>query len=175
MVYKKIIAGLGVATALGIAALPVAGTFAESANVDVTVNVGATIAISAASPAAVSMTPGQKTSSNAANITVSTNSAGGYKLTVKDADTNTALVNANGTIPAVSGALEAGTAGWNITGGDLVNVAISTEDQTVKTNTNSTHTAIANDVTAMTYNFATGDAQVTGEYKDTIVYTATAL
>ena len=175
MTYKKIIAGLGVAAALGVAALPVAGALAESANVNVTVNVGSTIAISATSPEAVSMTPGQKASSNAANITVSTNNAGGYKLTVKDADTNTALVNANGTIPAQAGTLSAGTAGWNITGGDLTNAAISTEDQTVKTNTNSAHTAIANEVTAMTYNFATGDAQVTGEYVDTIVYTATAL
>ena len=177
MVYKKIIAGLGVATALGIAALPVAGTFAESANVNVTVEVGATIAISADSPATVSMTPNQKTSSNAANVRVSTNNTGGYKLTVKDGDTNTNLVNANANdvIPAVDGALNAGTAGWNISGGDLSNKAVLTTEQTVKTNSNSNHTAISNDVTAMTYNFATKDAQMQGQYVDTIVYTATAL
>jgi hypothetical protein len=177
MVYKKIIAGLGVAAALGIAALPVAGTFAESANVDVTVNVGATIAISADSPATVSMTPNQKTSSNAANVRVSTNNTGGYKLTVKDGDTNTNLVNANANdvIPAVDGVLNAGTAGWNISGGDLSNKAVLTTEQTVKTNSNSNHTAISNDVTAMTYNFATKDAQMQGQYVDTIVYTATAL
>lgn len=177
MVYKKIIAGLGVAAALGIAALPVAGTFAESANVNVTVEVGATIAISADSPATVSMTPNQKTSSNAANVRVSTNNTGGYKLTVKDGDTNTNLVNANANdvIPAVDGVLNAGTAGWNISGGDLSNKAVLTTEQTVKTNTNSNHTAISNDVTAMTYNFATKDAQMQGQYVDTIVYTATAL
>lgn len=176
MVYKKIIAGLGVATALGVAALPVAGTFAESASVDVTVNVGSTIAISADSPAAVTMNPDQKTSSNAANVTVSTNSLNGYTLSVKDADSNTALVNGNGdTIPALGGALSAGTAGWNITGGNLNNAAISATDQVVKTNNNSNHTAIANDVTAMTYNFATGTAQMQGTYVDTIIYTATAL
>ena len=179
MVYKKIIAGLGVATALGIAALPVAGTFAadNSASVNVTVNVGATIAISADSPATVSMTPNEKTSSNAANVRVSTNNTGGYMLTVKDGDTNTNLVNANANdvIPAVDGALNAGTAGWNISGGNLSNKAVLTTEQTVKTNSNSDRKAISNDVTAMTYNFATKDAQMQGQYVDTIVYTATAL
>ena len=182
MVYKKIIAGLGVVTALGIAALPVAGTFAADPasagdEVTVTVNVGATIAISADSPATVTMTPNQKTSSNAANVRVSTNNTGGYMLTVKDGDTNTNLVNANANdvIPAVDGALNAGTAGWNISGGNLSNKAVLTTEQTVKTNSNSGHTAISNDVTAMTYNFATKDAQMQGQYVDTIVYTATAL
>lgn len=179
MVYKKIIAGLGVATALGVATLPVAGTFAaeNSANVDVTVNVGATIAISAASPATVNMTPNQKASSEAANVMVSTNNTGGYKLTVKDGDTNTNLVNANNNdvIPAVDGVLDAGTAGWNISGGELSNKAVLTTEQTVKTNSNSERKAISNDVTAMTYNFATKDAQMQGQYVDTIVYTATAL
>ena len=177
MVYKKIIAGLGVAAALGIAALPVAGTFAESANVDVTVTVGATIAISADSPATVSMNPNQKKSSNAANVMVSTNNTGGYMLTVKDGDTNTNLVNANANdvIPAADGELNAGTAGWNISGGNLSNKAVLTTEQTVKTNSNSERKAISNDVTAMTYNFATKDAQMQGQYVDTIVYTATAL
>ena len=181
MVYKKIIAGLGVATALGVATLPVAGTFAadpKSASVDVTVTVivGATIAVSAASPATVSMTPNQKTSSNAANVMVSTNNTSGYRLTVKDGDTNTNLVNANANdvIPAVDGVLNAGTAGWNISGGELSNKAILTTEQTVKTNANPNRTAISNDVTAMTYNFATKDAQMQGQYVDTIVYTATA-
>lgn len=179
MVYKKIIAGLGVATALGIAALPVAGTFAAdpasaTANVDVTVNVGATIAIATDGPAAVSMTPNQ-TASSTGTVTVSTNNLGGYKLSVKDADSDLALKTAGDEIPALGGTLTAGTAGWNISGGSLSNTAIKATDQTVKENTNSANAAISNEVTSMTYNFATKNGQLQGQYVDTIVYTATTL
>ena len=78
------------------------------------------------------------------------------------------------TIPAVSGALTAGTAGWNISGGDLDKVAVTASDQTVKTNPNTMHTGIQEDV-QMTYGVATAAAQAQGTYQDVIVYTATAL
>ena len=78
------------------------------------------------------------------------------------------------TIPAQAGNLVAGTAGWNLSGGDLTKAAISATDQVVKTNSNTAHTGIQEDI-QMTYGVATGTAQAQGTYMDTIVYTATTL
>ena len=155
---KSVVLGLGLTTALGIASLPVA-TFAatSSQSVAVKVNVSSVIALSADNLSTeVTMTPSAlDTTTLKTKLTVATNSKNGYKLTVKDADSTTAMASTDTTetIPAQAGNLVAGTAGWNLTGGDLTKVAIS----------------------QMTYGVATGTAQAQGTYMDTIVYTATTL
>jgi len=157
---KSVVLGLGLTTALGIASLPVA-TFAatSSQSVAVKVNVSSVIALSADNLSTeVTMTPSAlDTTTLKTKLTVATNSKNGYKLTVKDADPTTAI-----------------TAGWNLSGGDLTKVAIATTDQVIKTNSNTAHTGIQEDI-QMTYGVATGTAQAQGTYMDTIVYTATTL
>ena len=176
---KSVVLGLGLTTTLGIASLPVA-TFAatSSQSVAVKVNVSSVIALSADNLSTeVTMTPSAlDTTTLKTKLTVATNSKNGYKLTVKDADTTTAMISGDTTetIPAQAGNLVAGTAGWNLTGGDLTKVAISATDQVVKTNSNTAHTGIQEDI-QMTYGVATGTAQAQGTYMDTIVYTATTL
>lgn len=106
-------------------------------------------------------------------VTVYTNNHAGYKLTVKDSDTTTALTSTESSIPA-SATTTAGTAGWSIAGGDLEASAIVSSEAAqplVVKNTNSKTSG--GDATTMTYTVATASAQETGTYTDTITYTAT--
>ena len=174
---KSVVLGLGLTTVLGIVSLPVA-TFAATSSQSVEVNVSSVIALSADNLSTeVTMTPSAlDTTTLKTKLTVATNSKNGYKLTVKDADPTTAMTSADTTetIPAQAGNLVAGTAGWNLSGGDLTKAAIATTDQVVKTNPNTAHTGIQEGI-QMTYGVATGTAQAQGTYMDTIVYTATTL
>ena len=176
---KNVVVALGVATALGISTLPVA-TYAASAtkNITVKVNISSVIALSADSLSTeVSMTPNSvNTTGLKTKLTVATNNKNGYKLTVKDADNDFSMKSGDTTetIPARAGTLSAGTAGWNISGGDLDKVAASSTDQTVKTNNNAANVGIQEDI-QMTYGVATSAQQAQGTYQDIIVYTATTL
>ena len=177
---NRIVATLGIATALGIAAMPIA-TYAaatDTKNITVKVNVASVIALSADSLSTeVTMNPNNvNTTGLKTKLTVATNNKNGYKLTVKDVDSTTAMTSNDTieTIPALAGNLTAGTAGWNLSGGDLNKVAIAATDQTVKTNPNTAHVGIQEDID-MTYGVATSAAQAQGTYQDVIIYTATAL
>ena len=177
---NRIVATLGITTALGIASMPIA-TYAaatDSKNVTVKVNVASVIALSADSASTeITMNPNNvNTTGLKTKLTVATNNKNGYKLTVKDVDSTTAMTSADTTetIPATAGVLTAGTAGWNISGGDLNKVAVTTADQVVKTNPNTAHVGIQEDID-MVYGVATSAAQAQGTYQDVIIYTATAL
>lgn len=109
-------------------------------------------------------------------ITVYTNNATGYDLTLLDGDTDNDLVNSNGaTIDATSATtLTAGTAAWGyrVSGDtDWLAVPIST-DPAAPIATLSTKTS-GGDTTIVEYGVATAADQATGVYADTIVYTAT--
>lgn len=176
---KKVVVALGVATALGIATLPLS-TFAASSTSDITVKVkiGSVIALSADNQLTeTNLNPNNvNTTALKTRLTVATNSRNGYKLTVKDKDANTNLASTetSDVIPALAGNLTAGTAGWNISGGELNKAAVTATDQVVKTNPNSTHASINEDI-QMTYGVSTSASQAQGTYSDVIVYTATAL
>ena len=196
----KIIAALGVAAGLGIAALPAGSIFAQSSltpldlttntkqsqNVTVSLTVGEAITLgvqnvkcattdgAADAGAEVSLTV-KATGSCSHAVAGSTNAAAGYTLSVKDADTNTALMLDGGAdiaqnkIVAQGGALggDPWVAGWNLSGGDLAaNTAITTANQTVKS-----RATAGEDEFTMTYNFATRVDQNAGLYKDVITYT----
>ena len=126
-------------------------------------------------------------------VTVYTNNAVGYFLTVRDSDNNTNLTHASGTdyIPTTDSALSAGTAGWNFDvtkfgtrtgdiwaptadGNDSITVennAITPTDATI----DSLSTKTSNGrTTYVDYNVATSEDQSAGIYSDTLVYTATA-
>ena len=108
-------------------------------------------------------------------ITIYTNNASGYSLTMKDGDTNNALVNGSNSIPATSATtLSEGTAAWGYrvgTSGNWLAVPISTDtaatigSENVKTDDGTEYT--------VEYGVATAGDQATGVYTDTIIYTAT--
>lgn len=190
----KIIAALGVAAGLGIAALPAGSIFADtllplnytgantSAEVKVKLKVSEAITIATNKTVCgedVTMVVKSNGSCNHL-IAGGTNSKNGFTISVKDKDTDTSLVNTNGStnasakIAAHNGAVDAtsGTYGWSIKGGDQVfqnSAAITSADQAVLKTTQA-----EDKETTMTYNFATLPNQEVGTYEDTIVYTISA-
>jgi hypothetical protein len=190
----KIIAALGVAAGLGIAALPAGSIFADtllplnytgantSAEVKVKLKVSEAITIATNKTVCgedVTMVVKSNGSCNHL-IAGGTNAKNGFTISVKDKDTDTSLVNTNGStnasakIAAHNGAVDAtaGTYGWSIKGGDQVfqnSAAITSADQAVLKTTQA-----EDKETTMTYNFATLPNQEVGTYEDTIVYTISA-
>jgi len=176
MKSTKIIAALGVAAGLGASMLPVAGFAATSESSEETVKLVVAESVSIAVDATENSTDAdandKATSETPTTITAATSSTKGLNITVIDKDETTALVNgdnAKATIPAVDGKLTAGTAGWNITGGDLTNKAVPASTGTALTvykgTTNEEKTV------SMNYNFATASNQQAGTYTDVITYT----
>lgn len=183
----KIIAALGVAAGLGIAALPSGAIFADAdstslpltygsspatTNVTVQLTVGEAIAIAVDSDTCAATATIGSTATCAGVVAAGTNVARGFKIEVTDADSTLELTSSTttDTIAAVSGTLTGGMTGggWNITGGSLTSAAITTGQQTVHTQA----TAGVREVN-MTYNFATAADQAAATYSDTITYTAT--
>ena len=215
----KIIAALGVAAGLGVAALP-AASFASSTvagQVELTADVNEAIAMTIlgngdptsgepavqvpgvdvytptgastidgypvgtlydptnlqTSSSTVSLLPNAADTTTATSaITVYTNAAAGYNLSVKDADSTTALVNgsdSSATIPAGT-SITAGTAAWGYKVGDGNFTAITDSDVQIDTFAGPTS---GGNTTNVTYGVSTASDQKTGTYSDTIIYTAT--
>ena len=214
----KIIAALGVAAGLGVAALP-AASFASSTvagEVELSADVNEAIAMTIlgngdptsgdpavgvpgvdvytptgastidghpvgtlydplnleTSSSTVSLLPNAADTTTATSaITVYTNAAGGYNLSVKDADNTTALTHTDGTstIPAGS-TISAGTAAWGYKVGDGNFTAITASDVQIDTHSGPTS---GGNTTNVTYGVSTASDQKTGTYSDTIIYTAT--
>lgn len=109
-------------------------------------------------------------------ITVYTNAAAGYHMTLLDKDTDNSLVTTNGaTIPATSATtLTAGTAAWGYrVSGNTDWLAVPASDGTAAEITSLNHKTSGGDQTIIEYGVATANDQATGIYADTIVYTAT--
>lgn len=181
---NKIIAGLGVAAALGVAAMPFAGAFAlaptpgatsESENVEVEVIIDSAIALDVdAAKVSVNMDTNDKDETMQTVATVSTNDLDGYTLTVKDSDTTTALTSAaSDTIPTGT-SIVAGTSAWGIKGGDLSSYTamVASDSQAPVTILANGTAEAADETTTITYGVSTANNQATGTYTDTIVYTA---
>ena len=110
-------------------------------------------------------------------ITVYTNDAGGYTLSVADANTDTSLKNAaNNEIPVLDSTtnpLQAGNSAWGFKGGLISSwTAMPASDDTAATIKNGSAVA-AGDQTTVVYAVSTSAAQPTGTYSDVITYTAT--
>ncbi|MBQ3325739.1 hypothetical protein IJG79_01140 [Candidatus Saccharibacteria bacterium] len=125
------------------------------------------------SSSAVSLLPNAADTTTATSeIKVYTNAAAGFTLSVKDADTITALTHTDGesTIPA-GATITAGTAAWGYKGGSVANfAAISATDAEVYTQSAPTS---GGQTINMVYGVSTASDQKTGTYTDTIIYTAT--
>ncbi len=181
----------------GLAVTPVvASAAANSANTVVNATVGAAISITSVSPVAISITPttGGVVSSASDTVTVNTNNATGYFLTLSSSDTNTNLVSGGNNIAAHTGTFGSPTTLANNTWGyRIVNaggfgagaytgetnqasststwagVASSASAVTVKT----TGTTATNDTTTIWYGVKATASQPNGTYTDTVTYTAT--
>ena len=119
---------------------------------------------------------GDSTNNFRSTITVYTNNATGYDLTLLDKDADTALVNANGdTIPATGATtLERGTAAWGYrVSGDTDWLAVPASTGTAAPIASLDTRTSGGDETIVEYGVATSADQATGIYADTIVYTAT--
>lgn len=181
----------------GLAVTPVVASAASnSANTVINATVGASISISSVSPVAFTMTPtaGGVVSSASDTVTINTNNATGYYLTLSSSDTNTNLVSGANNFAAHTGTFASPTTLANNTWGyRIVNaggfgagaytgetnqasststwagVASSASPVTIKT----TGTTATNDTTTVWYGANATTAQPNGVYTDTVTYTAT--
>ena len=109
-------------------------------------------------------------------IQIWTNCSDGYSLTVKASDAGTDLIldGVTGTPAAnekieANATLTAGTNHWAYKVGDGSFTAITASDAPV----NSSVAPVAGDSTTVTYGFSTLATQKTGDYKGSVIYTAT--
>lgn len=181
----------------GLAITPVVASAAsQTANTTINANVGSAISITTSTTVTINLTPtaGGVVSSSSDTVTVNTNNATGYNLTLADSDTNTNLVSGGNNIAAHSGTFASPTTLANNTWGyRIVNaggfgagaysgetnqasststwagVPSSASPTTVKT----TGSSASNDVTTVWYGVNATSSQANGTYTDTVTYTAT--
>ena len=109
------------------------------------------------------------------NSTISTtnNTGNAATLTVKDADTETALVSGENKIPA-SATVQAGTSAWGISvNNDDTYAAVPSSEEGTGLTIGSDDAATSHDFTVK-YGLSTSATQAAGTYSDIIVYTFTA-
>lgn len=188
--------GAAVVAVAAIALSPlVASAATNSANTTVRANIGSTISITSSGTVTMNITPvsGGSQSSVSDTVTVSTNNATGYTLTLADSDATTTLANGSDTLAAHAGTMAAPTALANNTWGfavggaggfdasytALTDASTSTtkwagvpatgSPVTLKT----TSATAASDVTTVWYSAKADTTKPNGAYEDTVTYTAT--
>lgn len=194
---QRVISSTLVLSVFGLAVTPVvASAAANSANTTINATVGASISITSVSPVAISLTPtaGGVVSSSSDTVTVNTNNATGYFLTLSSSDTNTNLVSGGNNFAAHTGTFASPTTlanntwGYRIVGAGgfggtaysgetnqgsststWAGVASSASPVTIKT----TGTTATNDTTTVWYGVNATSSQPNGTYTDTVTYTAT--
>jgi len=182
---------------LAIAFLPAAvSAVSTSANTVINATINAVISMTTSTPVAISLTPtsGGVVSSSSDSVSVSTNNATGYFLTLADNDATTNLSDGTNNITAHAGtqasptALANNTWGYRVVGvggfgagaysGETNNgsststwagVPATGSPNTLKT-TSSTAT---NDITTVWYGVKVNTTLPSGVYTDTVTYTAT--
>ena len=181
----------------GLAVTPaLASAASQTANTTINASVGSAISVTTVSPVTISLTPtaGGVVSSSSDTVTVNTNNATGYNLTLANSDTNTNLVSGANNIAAHAGTFAAPTALANNTWGyRIVNAggfgasAYSAETNNASSSSTwagvpssaspiqvkSTGSVATNDVTTVWYGVNATTSQPNGTYSDTVTYTAT--
>lgn len=183
--------------AIGLAVTPVVASAAsQTGNSTISATVGSSITVSTSSTVTISLTPtaGGVVSSSSDTVTVNTNNALGYNLTLSSSDTNTNLVSGSDTIAAHAGTYASPTALANNTWGYRIvsqggfggtaysaeannasssstwaGVPSSASPTTIKT----TAAPATNEATTVWYGVRATSAQPNGTYSDTVTYTAT--
>ena len=179
---KTAFAVLGIFTVLCASAAPLS-SYADannsvSGNTDLTVNVRGSINMEIANTSVTTLeinTNDINTSTMHTTLNVSANGYSSYNVTVADADENTSLVHTtanSNSIPA-SATLASGTSAWAIKVGDSGSwtaMVASTAANPISVISGGTGTTSA----TVHYGVSTSATQLSGEYRDTIVYTAIA-
>ena len=182
---------------VGVIASPIIASAAtQSSNTTINATVGSVISVSTGGTVAISLTPtaGGVVSSASDTVTVNTNNATGYTLTLADADATTSLASGGNTISAHTGTQASPTAlASNRWGYRIVNVggfgASAYSAETNNTSSSSTWagvpatgaantikttaTTASGDTTTVWYGVKATSAQPSGTYSDTVTYTAT--
>ncbi len=182
---------------VGVIASPIIASAAtQSSNTTINATVGSVISVSTGGTVAISLTPtaGGVVSSASDTVTVNTNNATGYTLTLADADATTSLASGGNTISAHTGTQASPTAlASNHWGYRIVNVggfgASAYSAETNNTSSSSTWagvpatgaantikttaTTASGDTTTVWYGVKATSAQPSGTYSDTVTYTAT--
>ena len=182
---------------LGIAFVPMVVSAATiSANTVINASIDAVISMTTATPVTVNLTPtaGGVVSSSSDTVSVSTNNALGYVLTLADNDATTTLVSGANTIPAHVGTqasptvLAVNTWGYRVDGvGGFGAGPTSAETNNGSSATTwagvpatgspntlkNTSTTATNDITTVWYGVRVNTSLPNGVYTDTVTYTAT--
>lgn len=189
-----VVTGVAVTLGFGSVLMPVAYAATQAANTTVNALIGSAISISTTSPVNLNITPtasGSATSSKD-TVTVSTNNATGYTLTLADNDTNRNMVSGSNNIVPTSGTLgtpavmDSNSWGFRIDSGAFgagptvaqsnvasltgtwAGVPASGSPVTLK----STGTTAVNDVTSVWYGAFVNSSVPNGTYTDIVTYTA---
>lgn len=176
------LATLAIATTSVLAALPISSAFAatSSANTTINANINSIISVSATPTVNITATPGVSDGVGTGNATVSvsTNNASGYNLSIKDLDSNTSLTSAtaSASISAHDGTALAPTAlgvnkwGYRLAGfGADLYAGVTASDVQIKT----TSTTANDDQTVVTFAVRVDATQKSAtDYTDTVVFTA---
>ncbi len=166
----------------------------QSANTTINANVDSAISMSSQGNVNIAVTPtasGARMSSNYDVVTVNTNNAGGYTLTLEMQGSETSLLSGVNAIaqkpnPSTPGALSANTWGYRVAGGAFgagaaaeTNVASSVYNWAgvpangspvqIKT----TSSEVNNDTTDVWYAIMADSTKPSGSYSGTVTYTAT--
>ena len=187
------------ATALivvGVICSPVIASAASTtSNTTVNASVGASIGVTSSSTVALSLTPTASgvVSSASDTVTVNTNNANGYTLTLADGDANVNLTSGGNNIGAHSGTQASpsalGTNKWGYAVASIGGFDASYSAEANNTTSSSkwagmpasgspvqlktTSTTATNDITTVWYGVKATSAQPNGTYSDTVTYTAT--
>ena len=177
MKNSKILAGVAVCSVLGLAILPVAGPVlavdTENANTTVNVRIGETItlAMTGSNPTNIDATPGGAAATATQTATVSTNSAGGYNLTLSMIGSDQKLNNGGNAIdPVTSTALGGDEWGYSLDSGTTYSaVPVVGAPVTIDTAAG----AVTGQAKTVTFGAKVTSALPSGNYTNQVVYTAT--
>lgn len=185
-----------IAAVIGVTALALAPFAASAIDTNTTVNavINSTISMTSSGTVTLNVLPvsGGAQTSASDTVSVSTNHAAGYNLSLANNDANTALVNGAATLTAHTGTFAAPTAlanntwGYAVAGGAFdasyavltnatgsatkwAGVPASASPQILKT----TATTASGDSTTVWYAAKVDTSKANGTYTDTVVYTAT--
>lgn len=190
------LAGTGLLLAAVVLGVPVVASAAsQTATTTINATVNSVISISTGTTVNISLTPtaGGVVSSASDTVSVSTNNAAGYNLTLADSDATTNLVSGPNTIAAHGGTQASPTAlAANTWGYRVVNVGgFGASAYTAETNNGSststwagvpatgspntiktTASTASADTTTVWYGVRANSTKVGGTYSDTVTYTA---
>ncbi|MDB5187461.1 MAG: exported protein of unknown function [Candidatus Saccharibacteria bacterium] len=197
MITKKGYKAASVLAVMAIVLSPVAaGAAVDTKSTTINATIGSTISMTTSATVAIGITPASSGAASSASdtVTVATNNATGYNLTLADTDATTTLVNGANTIAAHAGTFAAPSTLANNSWGFRVDSAGTfgagpTIAQTNQANLSGTWAGVpatgsavtlkttgattAGDATTVWYGVKADTTKPSGVYTDSVTYTAT--